>query len=216
MSTGSEAGIHYYPTFEATYSTLTYWLLLERVPEYFIVSFSFLQPQRYPSLSPFLFSICVNVALISPSYPPISHSQNRYIWGVVFLVSMALLVLVVPGHEPDRLGFVQSSFLGIVSWQFILVSSTPVTGYNTKLDNFMLIAMVTVFAVCASMLSFSHRSAFCLAMITKAPFFLTPCTPLFPPQTLPLLHLFTFFSQISGTRCELVFLTGSQSCTTRF
>lgn len=58
---------------------------------------------------------------------------------------MALLVLFVPGDEPDRLGFVQSSFLGIVSWQFILVSSTPVTGYNTKLDNFMLISMVTVF-----------------------------------------------------------------------
>ena len=70
---------------------------------------------------------------------------TRYIWGVVFLVAMALLVLFVPGDEPDRLGFVQSSFLGIVSLQFILVSSTPVTGYNTKLDNFMVIAMVIVF-----------------------------------------------------------------------
>ena len=60
-------------------------------------------------------------------------------------MAMALLVLFVPGDEPDRLGFVQSSFLGIVSWQFILVSGTPVTGYNTKLDNFMLIAMVVVF-----------------------------------------------------------------------
>ena len=39
LSTGSEAGIHYYPTFALSYSTLTYWLLLERVPEYFIVSF---------------------------------------------------------------------------------------------------------------------------------------------------------------------------------
>lgn len=58
---------------------------------------------------------------------------------------MALLVLFVPGDEPDRLGFVQSSFLGIVSWQFILVSSTPVTGYNTKMDNFMLLAMAVVF-----------------------------------------------------------------------
>ena len=55
------------------------------------------------------------------------------------------MVLFVPGDEPDRLGFVQSSFLGIVSWQFILVTSTPVTGYNTKLDNFMLISMVVVF-----------------------------------------------------------------------
>ncbi len=62
---------------------------------------------------------------------------------------MALLVLFVPGDEPDRLGFVQSSFLGIVSWQFILVSSTPVTGYNTKLDNFMLISMVVVFVAYA-------------------------------------------------------------------
>lgn len=68
-------------------------------------------------------------------------------WGVTFLVAMALLVLFVPGNEPDRLGFVQSSFLGIVSWQFILVASTPVTGYNTVLDNFMLVSMSVVFAV---------------------------------------------------------------------
>ena len=53
---------------------------------------------------------------------------SKYVWGVVFLVAMALLVLLVPGNEPDRLGFVQSSFLGIVSWQFVIVSSTPVTG----------------------------------------------------------------------------------------
>jgi hypothetical protein len=72
---------------------------------------------------------------------------NRYVWGIVFLVAMALLVLFVPGDEPDRLGFVQSSFLGIVSWQFILVSSTPVTGYNTKLDNFVLVSMCVVFCV---------------------------------------------------------------------
>jgi hypothetical protein len=70
---------------------------------------------------------------------------TRYVWGVVFLVAMALLVLFVPGDCPDRLGFVQASFFGIVSWQFILVESAPVTGYNTKLDNFMLISMVVVF-----------------------------------------------------------------------
>ena len=82
---------------------------------------------------------------------------------------MALMVLFVPGDEPDRLGFVQSSFLGIVSWQFILVSSTPVTGYNTKLDNFMLIAMVTVFSVCASMLFPPLECSACIE--TMAPFF---------------------------------------------
>jgi hypothetical protein len=70
---------------------------------------------------------------------------TRYVWGVVFLVAMALLVLFVPGDVPDRLGFVQSSFLGIVSWQFILVTSAPVTGYNTRLDDFMVVSMVIVF-----------------------------------------------------------------------
>ena len=60
---------------------------------------------------------------------------TRYVWGVVFLVGMALMTFFVPGEGSDRAGLVQASFLGIVSWQFILVSSTPVTGYNTKLDN---------------------------------------------------------------------------------
>lgn len=74
-----------------------------------------------------------------------AYYVTRYVWGVVFLVAMALLVLFVPGDVPDRLGFVQSSFLGIVSWQFILVTSAPVTGYNTRLDNFMVVSMVVVF-----------------------------------------------------------------------
>jgi hypothetical protein len=70
---------------------------------------------------------------------------TRYVWGTIFLVAMALLVLFVPGDCPDRLGSVQASFLGIVSWQFILVTSAPVTGYNSRLDTFMIIAMVVVF-----------------------------------------------------------------------
>lgn len=71
---------------------------------------------------------------------------SRIVWGVVFLVAMGFLVFFVPGEEPDRLGFAQSSFLGIVSWQFIIVSITPVTGYNTKLDNYIILAEVLVFA----------------------------------------------------------------------
>ena len=71
---------------------------------------------------------------------------QRYIWGVTFLVVMGILVLCVSADEPDRLGFVQSSFLGIVSWQFILVSSTPNLGYATRLDVFMIVAMGHVFA----------------------------------------------------------------------
>ena len=73
----------------------------------------------------------------------------RYVWGVTFLVAMGLLVLLVPGNEPDRLGFVQSSFLGIVSWQFILVASTPNMGYSTRLDEFFIVAMAIVFAAYA-------------------------------------------------------------------
>ena len=70
---------------------------------------------------------------------------TRYVWGVVFLVAMALLTLFDPADDPNRLGFVQSSFLGIVSWQFIVVSSVPVTGYNTRLDDFMILSMVITF-----------------------------------------------------------------------
>jgi len=70
---------------------------------------------------------------------------SRIVWGCVFLVAMAFLTLFIPGEEPDRLGFAQSSFLGIVSWQFIIVSITPITGYNTKLDNYIILSEVLVF-----------------------------------------------------------------------
>lgn len=72
---------------------------------------------------------------------------QRYVWGVTFLVVMGILVLCISADEPDRLGFVQSSFLGIVSWQFILVSSTPNLGYSTRLDVFMIVAMGCVVEV---------------------------------------------------------------------
>lgn len=74
---------------------------------------------------------------------------TRYVWGVTFLVAMGLLVLLVPGNEPDRLGFVQSSFLGVVSWQFILVASTPNMGYSTRLDDFFVVAMAIIFVAFA-------------------------------------------------------------------
>jgi len=70
---------------------------------------------------------------------------NRYVFGCGLLVTMALLVLCLRGDEPDRLGFVQSSFLGLVSWQFILVSSVPPLGYSTSLDLFMMFSIFTVF-----------------------------------------------------------------------
>ncbi len=106
-----------------------------------VASWSAVSPHLYPALGETYGAL--KAALRLQRIP--DYYVTRYIWGVVFLVGMALLVLLVPGDAPDRLGFVQSSFLGIVSWQFILVSSTPVTGYNTKLDNFMVLAMSIVF-----------------------------------------------------------------------
>ena len=59
-----------------------------------------------------------NYTLFGESYAALKFSLRlaripdyyitRYVWGVVFLVAMALLTLFVPGSEPDRLGFVQS------------------------------------------------------------------------------------------------------------
>jgi hypothetical protein len=60
---------------------------------------------------------------------------------------MALLTLFIPANEPDRLGFAQGSFLGIVAWQFVLVSATPPTGYNNRMDNYMIVSMVCVFII---------------------------------------------------------------------
>jgi hypothetical protein len=72
---------------------------------------------------------------------------SRFVWGAIFLVAMALLTLFIPANEPDRLGFAQGSFLGIVAWQFVLVSATPPTGYNNRMDNYMIVSMVCVFII---------------------------------------------------------------------
>ena len=96
----------------------------------------------YPLFSETFNQLAINLVLQrNPDY-----FVTRYVWGVTFLVAMGLLVLLVPGDQPDRLGFVQSSFLGIVSWQFILVVSTPNMGYSTRLDEFFIVAMAIVFA----------------------------------------------------------------------
>ena len=74
---------------------------------------------------------------------------SRYVWGAVFLVAMCFLTLCVPSEEADRLGYAQGSFLGIVAWEFILVTGLPPTGYNTRLDDFMVISMVCVLIIYA-------------------------------------------------------------------
>ncbi len=143
-TTGATVYIKDYPSLGESYTALKLSLRLVRIPDYYIT--------RYVWGVVFLF-FSVTHSTQPPPPPPNIHSAHPSLSSPLIThprktansVAMALLVLFVPGDEPDRLGFVQSSFLGIVSWQFILVSSTPVTGYNTKLDNFMMIAMAAVF-----------------------------------------------------------------------
>ena len=52
----------------------------------------------------------------------------RFVMGSSLLAGMAILTVFINGGEADRLGFANACFLGIVSWQFILVSSTPALG----------------------------------------------------------------------------------------
>jgi hypothetical protein len=75
--------------------------------------------------------------------------MTRYVLGVAFLVVMCILTLCVPSAEADRFGFAQGSFLGIVSWQFILVTSAPPLGYNTRLDDFMQSSLVCTLIMAA-------------------------------------------------------------------
>lgn len=69
---------------------------------------------------------------------------SRYVWGAVFLVAMCFLSLCIPSEEADRSALALGSFLGIVAWEFILVTGLPPTGYNTRLDDFMVISLVCV------------------------------------------------------------------------
>ena len=73
---------------------------------------------------------------------------SRYVWGVAFLVAMCFLTLCVPSEEADRFGMAQGSFLCIVSWEFILVTSAPPTAYNTRLDDFMITSLACTFITC--------------------------------------------------------------------
>ena len=75
------------------------------------------------------------------------YYTSRFVFGVAVLVVMAILVLFMVGEEPDRLGFVQSSFLGVISFEFILVLILPPLGYNTRIDNFMGLSFGIIFIV---------------------------------------------------------------------
>ena len=75
------------------------------------------------------------------------YYTSRFVFGVAILVIMAILVLFMVGEEPDRLGFVQSSFLGVISFEFILVLILPPLGYNTRIDDFLMLSFGVIFVI---------------------------------------------------------------------
>ena len=75
------------------------------------------------------------------------YYTSRFVFGIGILVVMAILVLFMVGEEPDRLGFVQSSFLGVISFEFILVLILPPLGYNTRIDDFVMLSFGVIFVV---------------------------------------------------------------------
>jgi len=75
----------------------------------------------------------------------------RFVAGTVLLNVLALMGMVLRGEWiNDRLNLPLACFLGIVSWQFILVSSTPALGYATRMDNFLIMSLVFNTAIFAS------------------------------------------------------------------
>jgi hypothetical protein len=71
---------------------------------------------------------------------------SRYVLGVSFLVFMAFFAITLEPDNPNRQTMQQASFLGVVAWQYVLVSSTPSMGYLTSLDTFFLCAFGHIFA----------------------------------------------------------------------
>ena len=79
----------------------------------------------------------------------------RFVAGTVLLNVLALMGMVLRGEWiNDRLNLPLACFLGIVSWQFILVSSTPALGYATRMDNFLVMSLI--FNTCIFATSASH------------------------------------------------------------
>ena len=71
----------------------------------------------------------------------------RFSLGSALLTIMAFFKLFIKPDEPDRLGFANTCFLGIVSWQFILVASTPALGYPTRMDVFLVMSLIFITGV---------------------------------------------------------------------
>jgi hypothetical protein len=57
---------------------------------------------------------------------------------------MSFLSLYMNAGQQDRLSIAATCFLGVVSWQFILVSSTPAIGYATRMDVFLVMSLLFI------------------------------------------------------------------------
>jgi len=75
-----------------------------------------------------------------------SYYVSRVCSNIILLVIMAAFVAFVNAKEADRLGFVQASFLGVVSWLFVLNAEVPKVGYLTRLDAFINVSFACIFA----------------------------------------------------------------------
>lgn len=75
-----------------------------------------------------------------------SKLVSRYVLGVSFLVFMGIFAILLEPHNPNRQTMQQASFLGVVAWQYVLVSSTPSMSELTVLDKFFLVAFGHLFA----------------------------------------------------------------------
>ena len=72
---------------------------------------------------------------------------GKYVLNISLIVLMALATLVFDNGSENNFAVPVACFMGIVSWMFVLAAQTPVLGYNTRLDDFMALSYLTVFAI---------------------------------------------------------------------
>ena len=89
----------------------------------------------YPTFNQSYSRLVVSVELVRQSF----YWTSRVVLCVVLSVLMSIFVLSLPAEDGgDRMSNVMTVFLGMVGWEYVISSSTPMVGYNTRLDNFMM------------------------------------------------------------------------------
>lgn len=74
-----------------------------------------------------------------------SYWTTRIVLGVALFELMAIWTQALASSEPARQVVTITCFLGMVSWEFVLVLSMPPLGYNTRIDDFMTMSFLVVF-----------------------------------------------------------------------